>query len=60
MEGHEAWSSINVYAEAQKWTVPIFLTYWGRISLLTSWVEKYKELAYPFLSFLFLTYFSFL
>ena len=53
MEGYEAWSSINIYAEAQKWTIPIFLTYWGRISLLTSWVEKYKELVYPFLSFLF-------
>ena len=60
MEGYEAWSSINIYAEAQKWMIPIFLTYWGHISLLTSWVEKYKELVYPFLSFLFLIYFSFL
>lgn len=53
MEGYEAWSSINIYAESQKETLPIFLTYWGHISLLTSWIEKYKELVYPFLSFIF-------
>lgn len=53
MEGYEAWSSINIYAESQKETLPIFLTYWGHISLLTSRIEKYKELVYPFLSFIF-------
>lgn len=54
MEGYEAWSSINIYAQAQKWTIPIFLTYWGHISLLTSWVEKYKVLRVPFSFFSYL------
>lgn len=52
MEGYEA--CINIYAKARKWTIRIFLTYWGHISLLTSWVEKYKVLEYPFLSYLFI------
>lgn len=53
MKGYEAWSSINIYAEPRKWTAPIFLLYWGHISLLTSWIGKLKALACPFLSFLF-------
>lgn len=61
MEGYEVWSSINIYANSQKQTFPIFLTCGGHFSLLTSWIEKYKDLVYPFIYFFlfFLIYFHF-